>query len=109
MLLLLQRASPDERLPVQFVDDVELAYIMRRYREIHDLVHVVLGQPTNMLGEVTVKMFEGLQTGLFMCATGGIFGAFRLGRRLDDIIYLYSMLNIITIPCSEKCNLLNNI
>jgi len=81
--MLLQRASPDERPPVQFVDDVELAYIMRRYREIHDLVHVVLGQPTNMLGEVTVKMFEGLQTGLFMCASGGILGAVRLGRRLD--------------------------
>jgi len=82
VLSLLQRASPDERPPVQFVDDVELAYIMRRYREIHDLVHVVLGQPTNMLGEVTVKMFEGLQTGLFMCTTGGILGAVRLGRRL---------------------------
>jgi len=54
---------------------------MRRYREIHDLVHVVLGQPTNMLGEVTVKMFEGIQTGLFMCATGGIFGVVRLGPR----------------------------
>jgi len=89
----LQRASPDERPPVQFVDNVELAYIMRRYREIHDLVHVVLGQPTNMLGEVTVKMFEGLQTGLFMCATGGILGAVRLGRRLDNIVYQYSRFN----------------
>jgi len=56
---------------------------MQRYREIHDLVHVVLGQPTNMLGEVTVKMFEGIQTGLFMCASGGILGTVRLGPRLQ--------------------------
>ena len=56
---------------------------MQRYREIHDLVHVVLGQPTNMLGEVTVKMFEGIQTRLFMCATGGVLGVVRLGPRSD--------------------------
>jgi len=66
---------------VHFVDDVDLAYVMRRYRQVHDLVHVVLGQPTNMLGEVTVKMYEGVQTGLFMCLTGGIFGTVRLGPR----------------------------
>jgi len=62
---------------------------MQRYREIHDLVHVVLGQPTNMLGEVTVKMFEGIQTGLFMCASGGILGVVRLGHRLDHVVRLY--------------------
>ena len=39
----MQQAHPDERLPVEFVDDVELAYIMRRYREIHDITHVGLG------------------------------------------------------------------
>jgi len=85
----LQQASPDERLPVHFVDDVELAYVMRRYREIHDLVHVMLGQPTNMLGEVTVKAFEGIQTGLFMCASGGTLGIVRLGRRLDLTVSVF--------------------
>jgi ubiquinone biosynthesis protein COQ4 len=47
---LLQNVTPDTRTPVQFVDDIELAYVMQRYREIHDLVHTVLGMPTNMLG-----------------------------------------------------------
>jgi ubiquinone biosynthesis protein COQ4 len=79
--LKVNRANPDERLPVHFVDDVDLAYVMRRYRELHDLVHCVLGQPTNMLGEVTVKMFEGIQTGLFMCVSGGLLGAVRLGPK----------------------------
>ncbi|KAK2165516.1 hypothetical protein LSH36_49g07013 [Paralvinella palmiformis] len=58
------RASPDERLPVHFVDDPDLAYVMQRYREIHDLIHTVLGMPTNMLGEIVVKWVEAIQLGL---------------------------------------------
>lgn len=42
--------SPDSRLPVRFVDDVDLAYVMQRYRETHDLLHTILGMPTNLLG-----------------------------------------------------------
>uniref|UniRef100_A0A5S6QV70 Ubiquinone biosynthesis protein COQ4 homolog, mitochondrial n=1 Tax=Trichuris muris TaxID=70415 RepID=A0A5S6QV70_TRIMR len=70
--------SPDARPPVQFVDDLEAAYVMMRYRETHDLFHTVLGMPTHMLGEVMVKWFEGIQFGLPMCVLGGLFGAFRL-------------------------------
>ena len=55
---MLQQAHPDERLPVQYVDDAELAYVMRRYREIHDITHVILGMNTNMIGEVTVKVIS---------------------------------------------------
>ncbi|XP_042855337.1 ubiquinone biosynthesis protein COQ4 homolog, mitochondrial-like [Penaeus japonicus] len=69
--------TPDSRLPVQFVDDAELAYVMQRYREGHDLFHTVLGMPTNMLGEVAVKWIEGIQTGLPMCVGGAIFGPLR--------------------------------
>ncbi|BHF61135.1 Ubiquinone biosynthesis protein [Sparganum proliferum] len=70
--------SPDERMMVNFVDDVDLAYVMLRYREIHDLVHVLLNQPTNMLGEVVVKWVEGLQCSLPLGLFGGYFGALRL-------------------------------
>ena len=77
----MQLAHPDERLPVQFVDDAELSYVMRRYREIHDLIHATLGMPTNMIGEVTVKVFEGIQTGLPMCVAGGLLGPIRLGQK----------------------------
>uniref|UniRef100_A0A1B6LGW4 Ubiquinone biosynthesis protein COQ4 homolog, mitochondrial n=1 Tax=Graphocephala atropunctata TaxID=36148 RepID=A0A1B6LGW4_9HEMI len=72
------KVTPDSRLPVQFVDDVQLAYTMQRYRETHDLNHAVLGMPTNMLGEVTVKWVEAFQTRLPMCIGGAIFGAMRL-------------------------------
>ena len=58
--------TPDSRKPVLFVEDQELAYVMKRYREIHDFTHCILGMRTNMLGEVTVKIFEGIQLGLPM-------------------------------------------
>ncbi|XP_055343426.1 ubiquinone biosynthesis protein COQ4 homolog, mitochondrial-like [Paramacrobiotus metropolitanus] len=70
--------SPDTRKRVHFVDDDELAYVMQRYREIHDLVHTLLGMKTNMLGEITVKWIEALQFGLPMCVLAGIFGPWRL-------------------------------
>ena len=46
-----QRVTPDSRADVKFVDNEELAYVMQRYREVHDLLHSLLGLPTNMLGE----------------------------------------------------------
>ncbi|KAL2736605.1 UDP-sugar transporter UST74c-like isoform X1 [Vespula maculifrons] len=70
--------TPDSRTPTRFIDDVEQAYVMQRYREIHDISHAVLLMPTTMLGEVTVKWVEALQTKLPMCIGGAIFGAARV-------------------------------
>jgi len=70
--------TAEERPAVAFVDDVELAYVMRRYRETHDVFHCLLGMPTNLLGEVAVKWVEAIQLGLPMCVSGGLFGAARL-------------------------------
>lgn len=50
-LIICQHVTPDSRADVKFVDDEELAYVMQRYREVHDLLHTLLGMPTNMLGE----------------------------------------------------------
>jgi ubiquinone biosynthesis protein COQ4 len=58
--------TPDSRKPVLFIEDDELAYVMKRYREIHDFTHCILDMKTNMLGEVTVKIFEAIQLGLPM-------------------------------------------
>lgn len=77
----LQKVSPDERTMVQFIDDIELAYVMQRYREVHDIFHAMLLMPTTMLGEVSVKWVEALQLRLPMCITGAIFGASRLRSR----------------------------
>ena len=73
--------SPDSRAQVQFVDDEELAYVMQRYREVHDLMHAILDLPTNMVGEVLVKWVEGLQTGLPMCVGGAILGPVRFNAK----------------------------
>ncbi|KAI5642509.1 coenzyme Q (ubiquinone) biosynthesis protein coq4 domain-containing protein [Phthorimaea operculella] len=85
------KITADSRLPVQFIQDPELAYVMQRYREVHDLVHATLFMKTNMLGEVTIKWVEGIQTKLPMCIGGGIMGAARLKpkhRRLYLEYYL---------------------
>ena len=58
--------TPDSRKPVLFIEDDELAYVMKRYREIHDFTHCILDMKTNLLGEVTVKIFEAIQLGLPM-------------------------------------------
>ncbi|XP_062063440.1 long-chain fatty acid transport protein 4 isoform X3 [Lepus europaeus] len=72
------RVSPDTRAPTRFVDDEELAYVIQRYREVHDMLHTLLGMPTNILGEIVVKWFEAVQTGLPMCILGALFGPIRL-------------------------------
>lgn len=35
--------TPDSRKPVLFVRDAELAYVLLRYRQIHDFTHCILG------------------------------------------------------------------
>ncbi|XP_006892670.1 PREDICTED: ubiquinone biosynthesis protein COQ4 homolog, mitochondrial [Elephantulus edwardii] len=75
------RVSPDTRAPTRFVDDEELAYVIQRYREVHDMLHTLLGMPTNILGEIVVKWFEAVQTGLPMCILGALFGPVRLSAQ----------------------------
>merc|ERR1712166_66611 len=37
--------SPDERPPIKYIEDPELAFVMCRYREVHDFWHVLAGIP----------------------------------------------------------------
>nr|AEE61573.1 unknown [Dendroctonus ponderosae] len=89
--LVKNRVTPDSRMTVQFVDNIELAYVVQRYREAHDLIHTVLQMPTNMLGEVTVKWVEALQFKLPMCISGAVFGPLRLKTKHRQL-YLSSYL-----------------
>ena len=66
--------NPDERKSVMYVDDEELAYVMQRYREMHDFWHVILDIETSVRGEIAVKWFELLQTGLPMNALSAMVG-----------------------------------
>ena len=51
------------RPAVRFVDDLELAYVMARYRQVHDFWHVLSGLETDVFGEIALKWFEFMQTG----------------------------------------------
>ncbi|KAJ0409253.1 hypothetical protein P43SY_006750 [Pythium insidiosum] len=68
----------DGRAYVHFVDDPELAYIMQRYRELHDFWHTLYGLPPTVFGEIALKYVELVQTGLPVCALSGFVGPLRL-------------------------------
>lgn len=87
--LLNNRVTPDSRPMVQFVEDVNIAYAIQRYREVHDLIHTTLEMQTHMLGEVTVKWVEAIQTRLPMCITGALFGATRLRPKHRNLYRKY--------------------
>lgn len=99
--------SPDTRRIVQFVDDAELAYVMQRYREIHDITHTILNMPTTIRGEVIVKAFEGVQTRLPMCILGSVMGPLRLSSR-ERLKYFSNDLKW-AILCGQKSKFLMNV
>ncbi|OQR88422.1 ubiquinone biosynthesis protein COQ4 [Achlya hypogyna] len=68
----------DGRAHVRFVDDPELAYVLQRYRELHDFWHVLFGLPPTVFGELALKYVELVQTGLPVAALSGIVGPLRL-------------------------------
>ncbi|XP_038045323.1 ubiquinone biosynthesis protein COQ4 homolog, mitochondrial-like [Patiria miniata] len=101
------RITSDTRTPVHFVDDPDLAYVMQRYREIHDFNHALLGMPATMLGEVTVKWFEMINTGLPMTTLGALFGPLRVKRRnIGKLVNVYIPWVVQTAP---KAKLLLNV
>lgn len=53
-----------DRPPVRFIDDVELAYVAARAREVHDFWHVLFGCHTNVFGELALKAVELVQVTL---------------------------------------------
>lgn len=73
--------TSDTREPVRYIADEELAYVMTRYRQVHDFFHVLTNLPVNVLGEIGLKWFEAYQTGLPMTILASIFGPLRLNSR----------------------------
>jgi ubiquinone biosynthesis protein COQ4 len=73
--------SADTRLDVKYIADQELAYVMLRYRQVHDFWHLLIGMPISLQAEIGLKLFEFLQTGLPMTALSAIFGPLRLNEK----------------------------
>uniref|UniRef100_A0A0N5BR21 Ubiquinone biosynthesis protein COQ4 homolog, mitochondrial n=1 Tax=Strongyloides papillosus TaxID=174720 RepID=A0A0N5BR21_STREA len=97
------KTSPDNRPPVKYIDDLDLLYVMQRYRETHDFTHTILEMKPNMLGEVTVKYFEAIQLGLPMCISAAIFGGARLGPKHRQLFTTYYLPWIV--ETAIKCRL----
>lgn len=74
--------TPDERHEVTCVDgdtpDGELSYVLQRYREVHDMWHVLSGLPPTVLGEAAVKWLEMVVTGLPMTALAAFAAPVRM-------------------------------
>ncbi|TIB76029.1 coenzyme Q biosynthesis Coq4 [Wallemia mellicola] len=70
--------TPDTRDPVHYIDDEELAYIVQRYRESHDLYHLLLGQRVDILSELIIKWFEFSHFKLPVAGLSSAFGPLRL-------------------------------
>ena len=68
----------DERPNVRFVCDPDVAYVLLRYRQVHDFWHVLCDLPPTVLGELALKWFEWRQTGLPSCGLSTLSGPLRL-------------------------------
>eukprot|EP01102_Stenamoeba_stenopodia_P005841 TRINITY_DN16557_c0_g1_i1.p1 TRINITY_DN16557_c0_g1~~TRINITY_DN16557_c0_g1_i1.p1 ORF type:complete len:300 (-),score=37.79 TRINITY_DN16557_c0_g1_i1:16-915(-) len=89
--------SPDSRVETRFIQDPELAYVMQRYREVHDLWHVLAGLPTTVSAEIALKWLELIQTGLPVCALSGMVGPLRLScEEKRDLLVHY-------VPWAIRC------
>ena len=77
-----QRLDPLSRSDVRYVDDAELAFVMQRYREVHDVWHVLLGcGDVSVETEAALKWAEAVATGLPMAAAAALAGPLRAGPR----------------------------
>lgn len=73
-----RRFSPDSRDVVRFVDDPRERWLLQRYRDVHDLWHVLNAMPTTFLGELAQKYFEAAHTGLPVAVMSAAFGPMRI-------------------------------
>ena len=75
---LLSGCVPEERSKILLIEDPELAFVMRRYRDAHDILHALTGLPVTVAGEVALKWFELASTNLPMATLSAVFGLTRV-------------------------------
>lgn len=82
LFMLREKLDPLSRSDVRYVDDEVLAYVMKRYREMHDIWHVLLGFETvTVESEIGLKWAEFAATGLPMTAVAALVGPLRISPR----------------------------
>jgi ubiquinone biosynthesis protein COQ4 len=85
-----RRFDPNDRPPVKFVDDEELAYVATRWREVHDMWHVLFECPTTVQGELALKALEFAQTRAPAPALAALVASARLNN--EDRRFLFDRL-----------------
>ena len=95
--------SPTERPLVRQVPDLEQAYVLQRYKETHDFMHVILNLDTSVEQEIALKWFEMLQTGMPSCALASLFGPLSLSIMEREA--LFNDFLPFVMKSAEKCRL----
>ena len=72
--------SPASRPLTRWVDGEDAAWVVQRYREVHDVWHTVTACDVSVVGELAQKVFEWRQTGLPGLLAAGLGGGLRVGR-----------------------------
>lgn len=70
--------EPEARDAVRFADNAQHAWLLQRFRDVHDVWHVLTGLPTTFMGELAQKWFELMHTGLPVCGLAAFGGPIRL-------------------------------
>ena len=73
--------SADKRPAVKYIENDDLAYVILRYRQVHDFWHTLTGLPPTLLGEIALKYFEWRVTGLPTCGLSTLIGPVSLTWR----------------------------
>jgi ubiquinone biosynthesis protein COQ4 len=81
--------DPHDRPTVHraLVPDPRDAWVLQRYRDVHDLWHVLLGMPTTVLGELAQKWFEAAHTGLPAAVLSAAVGPARLSADERRVLF----------------------
>ncbi|KAJ3099029.1 Ubiquinone biosynthesis protein [Phlyctochytrium planicorne] len=79
--------SPDTRTEVKYIYNDELAYVMKRYRQVHDFWHTVTGLGISVEEEIAVKWLELHQTGLPMTFLSAFVGPLRLDSATRERLF----------------------
>jgi ubiquinone biosynthesis protein COQ4 len=85
--------SPNERHEATCIANIgsndeessELAYVLQRYRECHDMWHSLAGLPPSVVGEAAVKWLEMVQTGLPMASLAALASPLRMSNAEREV------------------------
>jgi len=82
-----ENATPDSRRLTTFVDDEELAYVMDRWRQVHDFWHTLTGLNVSVESEIALKWFEAVQGGFPVSWLSSLVGPLALESRARLVDY----------------------